>query len=41
MFFFDFFSFQTAVYKNKFKQVPSEVKEEIFLVVKEEDTASA
>ena len=38
---FNFFSFQTTVYKNKFKQVPSEVKEEIFLVVREEDTAFA
>ena len=31
----------TAVYKYKLKQVPSEVKEEIFLAIREEHTASA
>ena len=42
MFFLKFtFSFQTAKYKNKLKEVRSEVKEEIFLVIREENTASA
>ena len=31
----------TAVYKYKLKQVPIDVKEEMFLAIREEHTASA